>query len=489
MEIFLGAQKLKYIILYIPLVILILISIVILLPIVIYRYVVSKFVHWQDPMIGPILSGITAFFCNSDPYKEPNTVVLAYIPLKQKIIKDEFVKLLRTQLIAPNYYPNLKQYLVKKYGYFFWRNVDNFSLENHVRHFQPFNCSKPVTTAEERTWYLKNKLTFDPSQSPWEFLIIENYIDSTDPTVKSMVILKVNHCLMDGYSLLAVLGKLTLKPWKIHAQGATRNKTPTTGFNKLRNFLHLLVAFPNVLTYIFECFTDKNESLIKAIENSNKRMTYRQHLTHPQAIPLDRLKAVKNAYGVSLASLITTIASIAVANQFKRQFGKFPEKMLCPFVLPWPDHPDKLTNHCTVTHLFAKVVENDPKKTLLELEKTYLSVTQSKVPAACYYLLEIVGLLPVTFLSVKRDSPLATLALTNIPGPETNTGDLCGYVYDRLHIKVTPRNTGFFFVSNSMGSKLFMDVEGLDTILPSNADAKKFANSFQEILQGLENAL
>lgn len=142
---------------------------------------------------------------------------MPYHSLANKLDVPTVVKVLQEKVIAPKIYPELTQRIIRKYGYHFWRSVDNFKVENHVRYLNPECPNMPVTRTELRDMLTNKvgKLPFDSTKSPWEILVVSNMIDDRDPEVKSVFILRVNHCLMDGYSIANFLNKVEFKPWKL----------------------------------------------------------------------------------------------------------------------------------------------------------------------------------------------------------------------------------------------------------------------------------
>lgn len=272
----------------------------------------------KDPKIGNVLNGIDGVLAGQDPYLDPLIVLMPYYSLAGKLDVPTVVKVLKEKVIEPKLYPELTQRIVRKYGYHFWYSVDNFQAENHVRYIEPKCPNMPITRTELRDM-LGNKLgnlPFDSTKSPWEILVVSNILDDKDPEVKSVFILRVNHCLMDGYSIANFLKNLAVKPWTMLG-GETPDKRPKTTFQPLEayKFVKLLFLGPYHYLKMF-VFTNDSHRFIKNTCKSDFKQIYNSQCT--PAIHGSTLKAVKNGYGVTLSSLITTLWAHGTWKSMKR---------------------------------------------------------------------------------------------------------------------------------------------------------------------------
>lgn len=485
--------KLKCFIFYIPTaVITYLFLITVFLPFALYRYFIRKFVHWHDPTLGPMLSGPDALFCGPHPYSKPVNVMLPSIPLKQKVDRVTIVNFIESKLSAINDYPNLKQRIVKKYGYYFWKDVEKFSVADYVTHFNESDPEKPVTTSEFRQWAIKNaeKVTFNPNRSPWQFLLIENYVESDDPQVKSLAILKVNHCLMDGYSLAKFMQLLAKKPWRIHQEHSFTANFNESWIDKLKKFFIFAIALPYESPLFLRRVKDENDIWDKPLRLNDNQSIWHATRENPRPLSLIRLKAVKAHYNVSMASLILTLTSVAIAKHFKKQFGKLPEKMSTPCVIPAPQHPNAMENHVAAIRLFLRAYDEDPVKTLKTINKKYMKDIKSTRPLLMYWNQYLLGVLPVWFYMEKKQIATQTQFLTNFPGPEMNEVDFCGFQYKRINGMVSPLNgSGFLFECVSVGSNLYLDFLANSFVIPSSEAALEFHESIHSVLDILEKSI
>lgn len=189
--------------------------IIFLFPCWIYRCLVTHFLQ-KNPKFGRLLTEIDRSGAGQNPYSNPEAVLITSYYFSDKINVSKVVKGLREKIIEPGTYPELRQKIIQKYGCHFWYNVENFKVEDHVRNLNTESPNMPVTSKQIRN--LANgkllRLPFDPERSPWEFIVVENYMDKENSELKSAVMLRVNHCLMDGYLIYNFMMKTADKPWK-----------------------------------------------------------------------------------------------------------------------------------------------------------------------------------------------------------------------------------------------------------------------------------
>jgi len=163
----------------------------------------------RNPKFGNTLDGISGGIAGQNPYLKPELVLIPYITLADKLDVPKVVEIIKEKIIKPGLYPELTQKIVRKYGYHFWHSVDNFKVEDYVHYLKPDCPNMPVTRQELRK--LANgklaRLPFDPEKSPWEIMIVPHYLCDRDPEAKSVLIMKINHCLMDGYAIINFFSK------------------------------------------------------------------------------------------------------------------------------------------------------------------------------------------------------------------------------------------------------------------------------------------
>lgn len=324
------------------------------IPVLIYYWLVQKFLLIFDPKCGEIFSGLSALVAGTDPFKKPFAVLCPYYLFSDKVDRKRVIQVLDEKIIKPNIYPELKQRLIRKFGYHVWQNYDSFSLENHVRYLYPDFPNKPVLKSELRGLVCEEVILagFDKRFSPWKIVIVPNLFDPENPHVKSALLFHVNHGLMDGLSIAKFLQK-TGKPWDWPlAQTFSAKAKENCGSNyldKIFKLAELLLTGP-YYAIKFSLSEDDNDFLTKALSTADLN-----NLENPvrkigdfRYINFDQVKSIRSRLNVGTSSILTTVIAEGVAKYMKRKcqngFSKLPKSFIVLMVIPLPGHPDKLAN-------------------------------------------------------------------------------------------------------------------------------------------------
>lgn len=371
----------------------------------------------KDPKVCHILEGINGILAGQDPYTDPLVVIVPYMYLANNLDIHTVVKFLKEKVIEPKLYPQLTQRIVRRYGYHFWYSVDDFKVENHVHYLKPECPNMAVTRTELRDAVSNSSenVSFDPSKSPWEVLVVPTMIDDRDPEVKSVFILRVNHCLMDGFSVINFMEKVALEPWKMRSGDKLGEKPKKTNkIIQIYKFLMLLFLGPY---HFFKMFTFSNDThkFVRNTFKSDFEEIYNSQCT-PE-IPDSRLKSVKNDYGVSMSSLIVTLLSHAIGKYMKRGGSPMPSTIHGLLSFPLPGHDDVLTNHWSLVRIPIKVNESHPGKTLKFVENEFQSLRNSVKPLVFFYANKMMALVPLCLRPNTKSLTPTTFVLTNFPGP------------------------------------------------------------------------
>lgn len=412
----------------------------------IYRIFVQYIVQ-KDPKYGKLLTDIDGVYCGENPYSKPLVVLIPYFLLTDRLDIPQVLDGLKTKALEPGYFPELKQKIVKKYGYHFWCTVENFKVEDHVTYLQPECPNMPVTRAELRD-LVTNKLgqvPFDPTRSPWQLMVATNYIDETNPDMKSAVILKVNHCLMDGYAISQFFRRFSSKPCKTVSDSLQQeyrdkdiNKNWYLEFYKI---VWLLITGPYHALDMFVLSND-NHSFVKNSCDPFSEGAFKSQCS--PIVPISRLKIIKNRHNVSLTALITTIFAQATYNSMKKvsRHANFSKRIHGFLSFPLPGHPGTLTNHWSLVRIPVQVYENDPVKTLKFVENEFQNLKSSTKPLVFFYAMKLCSIFPTYFHYVVECITPSVFILTNFPGP-MEPADLFGCRGTQISLGGKPcRGTG-----------------------------------------------
>ncbi|CAL8125041.1 unnamed protein product [Orchesella dallaii] len=389
----------------------------------IYRHIVFKVAKYLDPQLGKMVDALSNLFSAHDVYNNSYTINIG-LHAAGKVDKYHFVQAFSDGILSQRtpegqfLYPELTQKIVTKFGYTFWRNLDNFKVTDHIRYLNESSPDAPVTVKEMRDLISQfGKTPLDPSRSPWEIIVIKNFVNDKHPEVKSAMILRLHHCMFDGYSVFNVFNKLT-------DNGITLAGTPlqnplTDGKRWWLKYLVMPIVF--FFRGPYELFGqalsyDSN----KLIQTSKENFRGVMRFDECEPISLVELKEIKNYYGVSMIALTTGLVAGGL-KKFLAKKGVPPQKIHMTFPLPVINHPDKLRNYFS-GGIISMDLRNKDRRVLLEaIQKKFYEFRftyASGLPECSMLLLRVFGSLP-SFLVPRIDNvPLSsTLMHTSFPGP------------------------------------------------------------------------
>jgi hypothetical protein len=173
---------------------------------IIYRWAFGKLVSSCCPGFGHLLSPIGSIYAQFK-LLNPHIVVLMTLggaesssSIRALLIQ----RLLRNRKESPlqPLYPQLRQAPVQFGGYFFWKNVLSFDVDQHIR-----VVANPDSIGQSefcRFLDTMSKAPFPPDRSPWEVLIAENVmLAETGEVPCTVIVLKFHHCLADGQAIFS----------------------------------------------------------------------------------------------------------------------------------------------------------------------------------------------------------------------------------------------------------------------------------------------
>lgn len=242
-------------------------------------------------------------------------------------------------------YQEISQRIVPWAGYHFWETDPKFNFFNHiVYHHEPKNEKYYVVDDAEICRIQENLMMkpFRMDRSPWEMVIVRNYISETIcPGVeKSAVMLRIHHSMADGFSISKWFK--SLMSGVVHEPKMVETDRSFSAVGRLGFVCRLLfygpVEFSMGLVKIW-----KNGN---AWDKGNKKFTKRYHLSEPRSVPIATIQRAKKAIQVSFTSIIFGALAGSVRRMMLQIGDKLPNKLPMFTPMPLPNHPDhKLTNH------------------------------------------------------------------------------------------------------------------------------------------------
>jgi len=239
----------------------------------------------------------------------------------------------------------MRSYLFSWGGYLFWKRDENFKIENHINlHKDPQNLVIPVN--DEYIHKLKSSLLQKPfvrNQSPWDALLVPDFVSKLGEK-GTVIMLRYHHGLCDGLSIFKEIMKLSDNYEENREKAIVLPQTMYEGVKRTcLHFIPMIFVAPFVIVY---------DTLIHGMGNSNgwkksaKNMKRRYNLSKTVEFPISYVKNIKNALGVSYATVVYSAMTVAIRKCMEAQNLSVPEKLTCHSPIPLPNHPDgKLTNH------------------------------------------------------------------------------------------------------------------------------------------------
>jgi hypothetical protein len=311
----------------------------IVLPLFIWWGVAILTAKWFKPSIGRPLSPQGAYFARDDLYVQPGYTVTIAIGLDGQITKNQVEK--RYKEILENQFPELKQYLSRWMGFFFWADDKNFCVDNHIS-----TCGDEIRTIgelDERRFAMANK-QFKEGKALWELVHFVNckFDEETSKAnggMKAACILRAHHSLVDGYSLLKIINAMT------------DDKNVFEHLPKPNLPKRSLIGW---VWFVLRFFVRAPLDVLVASKEANR---YRNDWNIPQeklqgkgfraasVVPLWKLKEIGFKHHVRTSAVIYAAVAGGIRRFMEMKGSKVPKgfTIVCP--LPLPSHPDHLTNY------------------------------------------------------------------------------------------------------------------------------------------------
>lgn len=279
-----------------------------------------------------------------------------------------------------NEYEKLTHYYENWMGFPFWKQEKEFKLEEHLRLFDyKVNTTTAIDRNGKEAEYVTEedllrccgeieKLPFAKGQSPWEILVLPNFIPKEESLHRACVIpqmttqignggdaednkyftllYRVHHAIGDGYSFMKMLMcNICNEPIE------SVPKAPSREFNffiKILNSIAILIFTPY---YHFKQFFLEIDTSLWHL--STNKLSKQSHFVSTERISMERLKQVGKVHNVPLTGVLLAGLAGGIRN-FLKLTGKshnLPKFMRALSPMPWKNHPsirpsgDGMTNH------------------------------------------------------------------------------------------------------------------------------------------------
>ncbi|CAL8112301.1 unnamed protein product [Orchesella dallaii] len=461
----------------------------VIIPLLAYRRIIEYFAKKADPKFSSIQKGLDAILSAHTPYSSPTAVFLPTFYLKSQLDKSQLINYFDEKLMQlrnPDgkfIYEKFRQKIVSKFGFHFWVNVDDFNLNDHIRFF---NESSPEQVVKEEDLIpLSRELSrrpFNPSGSPWEFLLIPRFEHNGDPSIKSLLIMRYHHCLCDGFSFVKVFERLGFIPWKTLGVAGQQPKKR----RQLMPTLCFLVGAPYEALNTFLFTNDDNEWIQKVVKEPTRLVVCNQ-----ARIFLKDLKNISLSFPrgekISISSILATIIAEASVRAMARRNVKGNMNKV-HLILPWPlpNHPGEgLYNHWTSVKIPIYRDSENVRNTLRNVNREYERIRHGIIWQTSAVLTELVGYLPIRLIPNADDLVKSSCLISTFPGPGHVT-DICGAEVKDMFVVASPaRGTAVASLFFSYKDQ-FRFVIGGDTCNLDEKDADFLTESCQKLVEELK---
>jgi WS/DGAT/MGAT family acyltransferase len=339
-------------------------------------------------------------------------MIIGFWLLAPKLTLAALTERIRSALLA---YPRFVQKVVEDDDGAMWVEDEAFDIGHHVtretlRH-------KPGETALEA---LKRRVAelatqpLDPSRPLWQFHLIED-LDGD----QSAMICRIHHCIGDGIALMSVTlsiadGGQPPPRRKAHEHehdwiaGVVRTLGSTDaariGVQVMQDAAALLLM------------ADDSPTRLKGTATPGKRVAWGEPL------PLDDVKAVSKAYGVSVNDVLLAAVAGAIGD-YLRGKGDDPTgqeiRAMVPVNLRPPEEAHQLGNRFGLAPLVLPIGVAHPGERLYAVHARMNALKGSYQPLLAFAVLALSGLVvkPMQDLITGLFAKKTTAVMTNVPGP------------------------------------------------------------------------
>ncbi|CAG7733361.1 unnamed protein product, partial [Allacma fusca] len=291
----------------------------------------------------------------SDGSVTPVNIVVA-LTVDGSLNVDEFRNLFYTRVLQKRdrngnlmfgkFYKTITQFL----GYPCWTREKKFELANHIVEFD-YHREGVNRFDENRLKTFLTKLMNEPwvnGKSYWNITLVPDYNEE----VTTLIILKWQHALADGFSMRSVLEALSVNetiPMSSNENSDSRNVKALAnnirlGTQMLKNIWKTLMAiflFPYDLAS-FKAKAASHDVNLWVTDVNARRDEY--EISFTKSFPVDAIKSAQAKFGVGFQTVLFTAVSAALERALKKYDLPIAKMLLADYSKPVIPHPKGLTN-------------------------------------------------------------------------------------------------------------------------------------------------
>jgi diacylglycerol O-acyltransferase / wax synthase len=342
-------------------------------------------------------------------------MIVGFWLIEPKLTLAELTERIQSALLA---YPRFVQKVVEDDDGAAWVDDEHFDIGHHVtrealRH-------KPGETALDA---LKRRVAelatqpLNPSRPLWQFHLVED-LDG----VQSAMICRIHHCIGDGIALMSVTLSIADGGQPPPQRKARESEHDEMADTLVKPFIELASKGLDVGMHVIQdaaalaLMADDSPTRLKGTATPGKRVAWGEPL------PLDDVKAVGKAYGVSINDVLLAAVAGAIGN-YLRSKGDDPTgqeiRAMVPVNLRPPGQAYTLGNRFGLVPLVLPIGMAHPGERLYAVHARMNALKGSTQPLLAFAVLVLSGLVvkPMQDLITSLFAKKATAVMTNVPGP------------------------------------------------------------------------
>lgn len=326
-------------------------------PFVFYRKFISYIAKYYDKDITTIVTGLSAVFHRDFDcfHEKPLHTIVACLrikktgdPLTLANAQQAFLEKV-IQKKGGNgklVYPELQQHYTRWMGYSFLKWDRKFDICNHVTVYQEDNEMVVNRKVLMEIWQELMVKPFHKEKSPWEAILLENYVEEGEGAPDWIIFMRLHHGLADGFCFEHILSNLFDSDYKpdftsnpsvsvsVHHDDSITRKTLSEVQKLLVNLRCLWMGPYDLVNRGIRYAEDYHSLHFPADEKSNNYFVVESPL-----IPVDQVRKIKQRLGVGFTTVLVGVAAGAIRKFLVRNAMPFPERYVT--TIPFPSGDNK----------------------------------------------------------------------------------------------------------------------------------------------------
>ncbi|CAG7721020.1 unnamed protein product [Allacma fusca] len=271
-------------------------------------------------------------------------------------------------------------------GWAFWKRDLDFDFRNHIRDYDyEGKLAIPNPCNEEDFRNVLGKIVqapWDRERSPWEILRVPNFL--YNGCKNSMIVIRVEHVLGDGYSILDTIKTITGSEFPVPKLSLLSKKL--SFWDKIGKFLRTPY--------------DLAENILMIVESKSKfvnqgRLETEEIVSIAPKVDVGLLKKIKNHFRVSYVSVTYAAIAGAIERALKEDGQKIPKTLITSIILPRPNHPGGMCSQFSVVVVEVPISGGSPIQRLRQIEKNFEDICQSSAVIGYSIITIVSGYFPV----------------------------------------------------------------------------------------------